>query len=108
MNKFVWNIFIAELFAGCPYVTIFVAITFQHPSNWSEKPVAPEIEFAFVYEERVVNVLLDDVGAFAFGRPSDDGLNLLHAFADFNAIASIRVFAWFYDPCVFRNPLLPF
>lgn len=108
MDKFVWNVFIAELFAGCPYVTIFVAITFKHPSNWCEEPVAPEIEFAFVYEERVVNVLLDDEGAFAFGSPSDDGLNLLHAFADLNAIASIRVFAWFDDPCVFRDSELLF
>lgn len=58
-------------------------------------------------QQRVVDVFLNNESPLGFVRPSDDLLDFLHRFANFNAVTAVGVFTGFDDPCVLGNTVLP-
>ena len=54
-------------------------------------------------EQRVVNILLNDVGAASFVRVTNDLLDLLQTSADFDTIASVCILAGFDNPSILRH-----
>lgn len=108
MNKFIWNVIVVEFFAWCPYVAILVKVTFQRSIYRCHNTIASEIEFPFVYQKWIVDILLYDKSPVSLCRPTNYRLYFLHRFTNIYPVASISIFPRLNNPCVFRNSILHF
>ena len=87
-----------------PYVSILVAIPLNLSIDRCQQTIAAEIKFPLVNQQRVINVLLQNVGPLRIARPSPN--NLLHfakRASKLDSNASIGVFTRFYNPSVLRG-----
>jgi len=94
------DVFEVEFLAAGPEVAFIVPVALQVPVHTGQQRVAPNIELAPLIQQRLLNVLLDDVGALGavdHGVVDDvfDGSELL---ADVDAAAPVGVLAGLHDP----------
>jgi len=59
-----------------------------------------------VHQERVVDVLLNDVSSVLLGGAVHNSFDLVHGFTDLDSVATIRVLARLDDPRVLGHTIL--
>ena len=98
------NIFIealeVELAAARTEVAFLVIISFEVAVDRRDHGEAPDVEFATFVEQRLLDVLLDDVAAVAAVHvgAADQRLDMVEVPADLDAAPAVRVLAWLDDP----------
>ena len=65
MDELIGDIVKRILTAARPNVTVLVTVPFQVAIDACEHTKAPKVELAPMHEQRVVDILLDDEGAFS-------------------------------------------
>ena len=61
----------AELLAGSSNVTLLVPVPLDHSVYRCQQDVAPEVKFAPVVQERILEVFLDDQSALVLASSSN-------------------------------------
>jgi hypothetical protein len=89
-----------ELARARPQVAISVPITLEVAGNRAHHGEAPDVELPVLVEQRLLDVLLDDVGAAVAVHVGvlHQGLDVVDVSADLDAAPTIRVLARLDDP----------
>jgi len=70
------------------------------PINRRHQRKGPNIKLSLIYEQRVFDVLLYDIGSICAQVWSDFPLYFVQVFEYLDSAPTIRVFSWFDDPYV--------
>lgn len=108
MDELIGNIVESILSATGSNIAILITVTLHATIDACKKPKASEIKLSLVYQQGIVNILLNDKCAVSiFLRwTSNYRLNLPDCFHNRDALASIAVFTRFYDPSILRCSVL--
>ena len=116
MNVLIIEIRNIELFTTCSNEAILIEITLKMSIYWRHKPIASEIEFTILDQERMIYILLNNKSLFfdfsccstlaAWIR--DKWLNLGKARWNINTITSVCVLSWFNNPYISRDLISSF
>lgn len=111
MNKLVIQVVDVILLTTSSNVTILIEVTFQMTIDWSQHSITPEVKFSLMYEQRIINVFLNDkssiFGQWVIRCSLYDLLDLIHVGRHIDSIPSISVLSRFDDPYILMHPVLP-